>query len=155
MTPSAKLGTRIAVGATIAGTVLLMTATAATRASGAAKATTVAGSVTPGAAGDDGLASSATLSAPKGVAVDAGGDIAIADTGNCRVRFVAHTDGTRFGVAMRANHIYTIAGSTCGTAMADDDGPARDAHLSFPEDVAFGPGGDVYVADTGNNMVRF
>jgi sugar lactone lactonase YvrE len=140
MTPSAKLGTRIAVGATIACTVMLGGATVATRASGAAKVTAVAGST--------------ALSGPRGVASDAAGDVAIADTGNCLVRLVPHADGTHFGIAMRAGHLYTVAGSSCGAATPGDDGPALSAHLSFPSDVAFGPGGDLYVADTGNNMVR-
>src|SRR3954447_25080270 len=154
MTPSAKLGTRIAVGATIASALVLATAGAATRASGAAKTTTVAGNVATGEAGGGGPASAATLASPHGVAADAAGNIAIADTGNCRVRFVAYADGTRFGMPMQRGRIYTIAGSTCGSASAADDGPAARAHLSFPADVAFAPGGDVYVADTGNNMVR-
>jgi sugar lactone lactonase YvrE len=154
MTPSAKLGMRIAVGATIASAVMLGTATIATRASGAAKVTTVAGSAIPGASGDGQAATAATLAGPTGVATDAAGNVAIADTGNCRVRFIAATGGTHFGIAMQRGRIYTIGGSTCGTATAHDDGPAVRAHLSFPSDVAFGPGGDVYVADTGNNLVR-
>src|SRR5262249_34169291 len=49
---------------------------------------TIAGTGTAGSGGDDGLATAAQLSAPAGVAVDAGGDPFIADAGNNRVREV-------------------------------------------------------------------
>src|SRR5206468_3946604 len=49
---------------------------------------TVAGTGTAGSSGDNGLATAAQLSAPAGVAVDASGDLFIADAGNNRVREV-------------------------------------------------------------------
>src|SRR4051794_41410191 len=114
MTPSAKLGTRIAVGATIASALVLATAGAATRASGAAKTTTVAGNVATGEAGDGGPASAATLASPHGVAADAAGNIAIAHTGNCRVRVVAYAHRTRFRMPMQPGPVYTNARATVG-----------------------------------------
>ena len=50
--------------------------------------TTVAGDETRGYTGDGGLATSAGLYRPRGVAVDASGKIYIADTGNGRIRLV-------------------------------------------------------------------
>ena len=152
MTPSSKLGTRVAVGAIIAASLTLTAAIIASGASGAARVTTIAGSGALGGQGDGGLATQATLSSPGGVAADAAGDVAIADTGNCRVRYVPTTDKTSFGITMHRGDIYTIAGSTCGSS--GDNGPATHAQLSFPSDVAFDAAGDVYVADTGNNEVR-
>ncbi len=71
---------------------------------------TVAGDGTPGFSGDGGPATSAELSGPGGVAVDAAGNLLIADTENNRVRVVAHTTGTFYGQAMTGGDIYTVAG---------------------------------------------
>src|SRR3954466_8833659 len=139
MTPSAKLGTRIAVGATIASALVLATAGAATRASGAAKTTTVAGNVATGEAGDGGPASAATLASPHGVAAEPPTHLAIAHTRHCRPpvlacatgygrhEFVAHAHRTRFRMPMQRVGNYAIAGSTCGSAALRVDGPAADA----------------------------
>jgi hypothetical protein len=51
--------------------------------------TTIAGNGVPGFSGDGGLAASSSLSVPEGVAVDASGNIFIADTGNSRIRKVS------------------------------------------------------------------
>ena len=72
---------------------------------------TIAGNGTAGFAGDGGLATSAELRDPAGVAIDAAGDVVIADANNNRVRFIAATSGGFFGQAMTAGHIYTIAGT--------------------------------------------
>ena len=53
-----------------------------------------AGTGVPGSSGVKGLATSARLDNPAGVAVDAAGNLIIADTGNNRVRAVAATSGT-------------------------------------------------------------
>ena len=56
--------------------------------------------------------------------------------------------------------IHTIAGTgNVGPLDADDialgdGGPAKDAHLAAPMDVAVGPGGDIYIADMGHHRVR-
>ena len=152
MTPSSKLGTRIAVGAIIAVSVAFASASIATRASGAARVSPVAGSGAPGSDGDGGPATQAKLSSPAGVAVDGVGDVIIVDTGNCRVREVPTAAGTNFGIRMRAKDIYTIAGSTCGSAA--NGGPATNAKLAFPTGVALDLVGDVFVADSGNNEVH-
>src|ERR1017187_9312374 len=124
--------------------------------------TTVAGS--PGIAGStDGTGSAALFNGPACVAVGSGGDIYVADTSNNTIRKVtsagvvttlAGTAGTAGGAEggghggafRQANRPGGPAGGTNGT------GPA--ALFSSP----FGPGvdcsGNVYVADTSNNMIR-
>jgi sugar lactone lactonase YvrE len=80
---------------------------------------------------------------PAGKLAFDGPDLYIADTGNARVRRVSMDDGL----------IHTFAGS--GTlGYAGDGGPAAEAQLSNVRDVAVGPDGTVYIADTGNHCVR-
>ncbi len=66
----------------------------------AGKLAVVAGTGVTGFSGDGGPAGRGELDDPTGVAVDQAGDLLIADTGNCRVRLVAATNGVRFGVAV-------------------------------------------------------
>jgi len=107
---------------------------------------TVAGSGNAGGvavfSGDGGPATSATLGVPYGVAVDAQGNIFIADTGNGRIRKV-NTAGI----------ISTVAGSGNGSA-AGDGGPATSAKLGNPSDVAVDSAGNMYIADFGNGLIR-
>ncbi len=119
----------------------------------AGRSIAVAGTGVPGFRGDGGRAATSALDDPTGVAVDAAGDLLIADTANCRLRVVAATSGTRFGVAMVEGHIYTVAGDgTCGSA--GDGGPALHAELWDPGALAVDPHGDVVVADQGNRTIR-
>ncbi len=95
---------------------------------------TVAGNGTPGiGGGDGGLATSATLYYPSGVAIDSAGDLYIADTESGRIRKVAN------GV------ITTVAG---GSAASSGD------YLSFPRGVAVDSAGNLYIADTNNHSIR-
>lgn len=105
--------------------------------------TTYAGSgATSGDIGDGGAATAARLNRPAGLAVDAAGDLFIADRDNHRIRRVSATDGT----------ISTAAGT--GTAGFSGDGDqATAAQLASPAAVAVG-GGRLFVADTGNRRVR-
>lgn len=103
---------------------------------------TFAGTGSIGSSGDLGAATAAQLSFPAAVAVDAVGQVVIADRGNNRIRLV-DTSG----------QITTIAGS--GSAgYSGDGGPATQAQLSSPYGVGVGDGGLVYIADTGNQRVR-
>jgi sugar lactone lactonase YvrE len=103
--------------------------------------TLVAGNGTPGYSGDNGPATSAQLNFPNGIAVDAAGNLYIADAGNNRVRKVSH------GV------ITTVAGD--GTAgYSGDNGPATSAQLNYPSGIAVDSGGNLYVADTDNDRIR-
>jgi hypothetical protein len=102
-----------------------------------------AGDGTAGYAGDGGAATSAELNQPSGVAVDADGNVYIADSANNVIRRVDATTGD----------ITTVAGdSTAGDT--GDSGPGTSAELDDPQDVAVDPDGDVFVADTFNNTIR-
>jgi hypothetical protein len=79
---------------------------------------------------------------PEHLAVDAEGNLFIADTYNNRIRMI-DTNGV----------IHTIAGSG-DHAYSGDGGPALDAALAEPSGVAVGPDGAVYIADSGNDRVR-
>ena len=109
--------------------------------SGGDMITTIAGTGTAGFTGDGGQATSAQLSSPFGVAVDAQGDFYIADAGNNRVRKVSG------GV------ITTVAGT--GTpGYSGDGGQATSAQLQIPSDVAVDGQGNLYIADYGNQRIR-
>jgi hypothetical protein len=114
---------------------------------------TVAGDGKPAFAGDGGLATEASIAFPADVAVDPAGDLAIADNGNERARFVPATSGTFFGQTMAARHIYTVAGD--GTAgFGGDGGPAAAAKLNSPRGVALDPAGNLVIADWANALIR-
>ena len=104
--------------------------------------TTFAGTGDRGYAGDGGPASRALLDRPVGVAVDAVGNVYVADAGNHRIRQV-NPVGT----------ITTFAG-TGDRGYAGDSGPASRARLDRPVGVAVDAVGNVYVADTANHRVR-
>jgi trimeric autotransporter adhesin len=104
---------------------------------------TVAGNGTNGYSGDGGLATSAEIAYPPGMAVDSFGNIYIADTANNRIRKVTASTGD----------ISTVAGN--GTAgYSGDGGLATSAKLNWPESVAVDTSGNLYIADTDNNRVR-
>ena len=103
--------------------------------------TTVAGTGAAGYAGDGGPATSALLSYPWGIALDSAGDLYIADLSNNCVRKVS------------AGTISTVAGT--GTrGYGGDAGPAKQAELNVPAGVVVDVAGNLYVADSGNHLVR-
>lgn len=103
---------------------------------------TIAGDGTYAFRGDGDPATAAWLAAPKDVEIDAEGAVVIADTDNHRVRRITG-DGL----------IRTIAGSGL-VGTEGDGGPAREAQLIIPEDVAVARDGSVYIADPGGQNVR-
>src|SRR5436309_5254850 len=105
--------------------------------------TTVAGNGINTVAGDGGAATSASLSHPNGVALDAGGNLYIADLGNERIRKVAAATGI----------ITTVAGNGV-FGFAGDGGAATDASLGVPVGVAVDAGGNLHIADYSNHRIR-
>jgi uncharacterized protein (TIGR03437 family) len=103
--------------------------------------TTVAGTGEAGFSGDDGPATRAQIYGQRGIAVDAAGNLYIADTGNNRIRKV--TGGV----------ITTVAGNGA-PGFGGDNGPATNAKLYNPFGVALGPDGSLYIADLNNSRVR-
>ena len=96
-----------------------------------------------GFSGDGGAATSAQLNWPMGVAVDPAGDLYIADFSNNRIRKVDSATQT----------ITTVAGN--GQAgSGGDEGPATQASLNGPQKITLDSEGNLYVADTKNNLVR-
>lgn len=106
--------------------------------------TTVAGdgNAIGGFAGDGGLATMAKLNGPQAVAVDASGNIYIADMLNNRIRMVN-----------AAGIITTVAG-TGGNSYTGDGGPATYAQLNLPMDIKLDPNGNILIADGANHCVR-
>ncbi len=114
---------------------------------------TIAGDGTLGFSGDGGPAAKAELNGPAGVAVDAAGNILIADIGNQRIRVVAASSRTFYGQPMTAGDIYTIAGD--GTeGFSGDGGPAVKAELDQPIGVAVDHAGNVVIGDSFNQRIR-
>ena len=104
--------------------------------------TTIAGNGIASASGDGGLAVEATLNTPASIAIDAAGNVYVADAFNHRIRRIA-PDGV----------ITTLAGT--GEAGAEGDGgPARNAQLRVPMGVAVDGAGALYIADTYNHRIR-
>lgn len=104
--------------------------------------TVYAGTGIAGYSGDGGVATSADLDSPEGVALDSSGNVYIADTANNVVRKVS-SSGT----------ITTIAGNG-SQGYSGDGGSATSAELDQPAGVAVDSSGNVYVADSGNNVIR-
>ncbi len=149
---------------------------------------TVAGNGQLGFQGDGGPAASAWLNmsggTSGGTALDAVGNLFIADTGNGRIRFVdaatgvistfaaglgepidvaVDAAGNAFVVDQRNHVVYRVDGQTravtivAGNGSAGfggDEGPATAASLNTPMSIAVGADGAVFIADARNNRVR-
>lgn len=114
---------------------------------------TVAGIGIKGYDGDGEAAIDCMLQEPEEVAVDSAGNIIIADAKSYRIRVVAATNGTHYGVPMLAGNIYTVAGT--GTrGYTGDGGPATSAQLYFIQGIAVDNAGNIYICIIGNNCIR-
>jgi trimeric autotransporter adhesin len=123
---------------------------------------TVAGNGLSGFTGDGGPALAAEFNQPMAVAVDGTGNLVIADTnfgsapadmGNNRVRVVAASTGTFYGVPMTKGDIYTVGGNG-QPGFAGDGGPATKAELDGPVGVGVTGAGNLLVADVNDGRIR-
>ena len=105
--------------------------------------TTVAGNGEHGYSGDGSLATEAMLASPIAVTSSADGDLYIADHRNSRIRKVDAATGT----------ITTVAG-TGDQDFSGDGGPATQAAIALPRDVALHADSSLYIADGANNRIR-
>ena len=104
--------------------------------------TTVAGKATNADSGDGGLATSASLGGPSGVALDSAGNLYISEYYTQHIRKVS-PDGT----------ITTYAGAA-GYGYSGDGGPALNALLYGPRGLAVDSANNLYVADGNNRRIR-
>ncbi|MEI6781111.1 MAG: cadherin-like beta sandwich domain-containing protein, partial [Verrucomicrobiota bacterium] len=102
--------------------------------------TTLAGSATKTSGFTDGNGAAARFQTPRGVAVDASGNVYVADYGNNCIRKIT-----------AAGEVTTLAGTNTAS-FADGTGAA--ARFDGPASVAVDASGNVYVADRGNNRIR-
>jgi DNA-binding beta-propeller fold protein YncE len=105
----------------------------------------VAGTGKRGFTGDGGSAKTAAFDGPKGIALDAAGNVFVVDTENHAIRRLDQTAGT----------ISTIAGMGPKHAGGEGDGgPGTAARLNRPHGICVGSDGAVYIGDTLNHRVR-
>ncbi|MBV9612818.1 MAG: hypothetical protein JO091_10105, partial [Acidobacteriaceae bacterium] len=104
-----------------------------------------AGTGVAGFSGDGGPAVSAKLNQPRGIALDANGNLFIADLGNAVIREETPISG---------NAIFTVAGTGQSTGWSPDGTSATSALLDNPIAVAVDAAGDIYIADENNQLVR-
>ena len=114
--------------------------------------TTVAGtgvacSPTTAACGDSGNATAANLSTPRSVFTDGSGNVWVADTQDHRVR--KFSPGGTITTVAGTGTACSASTNTCG-----DGGAATAAQLNGPRAVFVDPGGNLYIADSGDNRVR-
>lgn len=112
---------------------------------------TVVGTGVAGFSGDGGPPLQAQIRMPAGQSAPPGGALALDDEGRL---YLADTLNQRIRrVDFAADFIETIAGNGDAT-LAGDGGPATEASLHNPRDLAFGPDGRLYVADELNHVIR-
>jgi streptogramin lyase len=105
--------------------------------------TTVAGTGATGYGGDGGPARSATFNRPHEIRFDREGNCFVADMANHAIRRIDARTGIITTFAGRGTKGYT-----------GDGGPAREAALSSPHSLQFGPDGALYICDIGNHVIR-
>ncbi len=112
---------------------------------------TVAGIGATGFAGDGTPASNASFSfIPGGIRFDGAGNLYVADADNYNVRKITAVDGH-----IASTDIITSIAGTHTLGFTGDGGPATAATFSTLSDVLVDTTGNIYVADGGNNVIRF
>ena len=92
---------------------------------------------------------------PQGkIEVDPDGNLYIADTANHAIRRVVPGGDGIVGDGDPSEEIITTIAGTGSAGYSGDGGPADEAQLSHPTDVAYAPDGSLYIADRGNNCIR-
>ncbi len=119
------------------------------------------GVITTVVGGNDGLlytnnkgaATAATLASPDGIAVDSHGNIFVADEKFNVIREVVESTSAATALGVAVGDIVTIAGNGTQGSIGDL-GPATDAELNDPAGLAFDGSGNLFIADSGNNVIR-
>jgi Bacterial Ig-like domain (group 3)/NHL repeat len=106
--------------------------------------TTIAGTGIAGFVGDGGLAVNAQISSPAAIFVDGAGNILFADSDNDTIRKIDLVSGM----------ISTVAGTLGHGGYSGDNAAANVALLSSPKSFALDVNNNLYIADTGNNVIR-
>jgi gliding motility-associated-like protein len=88
----------------------------------------------------DGIGATASFNEPRGITIDATGNLYVADAGNCRIRKITP-----------AGQVTTLAGSG---EYSYQDGNGTGASFFYPTALTIGSGGNIYVADTYNYRIR-
>ncbi|OPX86439.1 MAG: Chitinase D precursor [Pelotomaculum sp. PtaB.Bin104] len=105
---------------------------------------TVAGSGAYNTSGDGGPATSAGINNPSPVAFDQSGNLYFMGEGG-RVREVAASDHTQWGIDMKAGYVYTVAGNG-NAGYSGDGGPATSAQIGYGP-VCVDSAGNLYIGD--------
>jgi sugar lactone lactonase YvrE len=117
---------------------------------------TIAGNGLQGFSSTGEQATVLTFPQPAGVATDSAGNLII--TGGNRVLVVAASSGTFYARAMKAAHLYSVAGNGYGDGDGDGDigdgGPGTKAKVYDPQGVVVDGDGNLLIADRFNNRIR-
>ncbi len=106
----------------------------------------VAGTGKQGYGGDGGPAASAIFNGPKGITVNANGDVFVVDTENQVIRMID----------TKADRVWTIAGGGPNArGYGGDGGKALAAEFDRPHGIGLAPDGSLYIGDTNNHRVRW
>jgi uncharacterized protein (TIGR03437 family) len=139
---NASIGTPAGVAVDAAGNVYFTSLHTVYRIDHSGVLTRIAGNAHAGNSGDGGPAANAEVNSPAGLAFDSKGNLYIADTGNNEIRRVT-PDGL----------ITTVAGSNFPGYYGDGGAPTK-AAVNQPTGVALDSSGNLYIADSFNNVVR-